>query len=814
MESGSRQDNALKQESGVDQRFHEKLKDSRAGFGWSSRTSISLLALAAAAGLLVDTGPASAACTFDVTASAYLCSGVSDGLRDASLNNSKIQVPGDGRVNHFSDAFSIGANNIIDSSGSIDARDTAIDAAGNLIFNNTGTVSGRVGISVSAGDLELTNTRTIGSLFAPIEASGKVKITNSGSITGTGIYAGSLALHNSGSIAGPIASRTDLTITNDGSIVLGTRGVAGSIRSETIGNLINNGNIAAGTPPNALFATGQTGSLVNNGEITGVRIATGFLDPVSFSGSQANATFSLDNKGKITSSGILAAADGAKVTVTNSGTITNSASPDAFTPSPAGFSTVSAALNITNTGSIISESPNKLIDGGDVTILNKNKIIVNSTQAAISASKLTVTNTAVVESKKAGATIFQSSGDITVTNDGSITGLDNTTAIAAAGLANVTNKGVIQVGASTSIAIPNFAINLAGKSVVNNLGKISAGATAISVGNLSTVQNDGDIIVSGATFGAVKGTGLLTFVNNGQTTVTGAGAFGVSSTLGLEMTNNGSLSVTGTNATGISALGSATIVNNGKIQVAGETANGLVTRGTASIKNDGEIAAAAGTGIIAHSGLELENNGKISGKTGVMVIEGAGPAKIVNQGYIFGSGGVAISLTSAADELTLGSKSRIEGAIKLGGGGDTVNIALAPGRSRIIVFDDLTGATLNVSGSSRWQQIGNAVVSLDTTSLRMKQAGTADVRTSIGEILDGRVSRPLHDNDPGKGFYIQMFGGGSSYGATPMSTGFAARHAGLIGGLDASPIPNMIIGAFAGGAWSSASASGAMRKSG
>ncbi|MDP4593908.1 MAG: hypothetical protein NWT00_04985 [Beijerinckiaceae bacterium] len=96
VESGSRQDNALKQESGVDQRFHEKLKDSRAGFGWSSRTSISLLALAAAAGLLVDTGPASAACTFDVTASAYLCSGVSDGLRDASLNNSKIQVPGDG----------------------------------------------------------------------------------------------------------------------------------------------------------------------------------------------------------------------------------------------------------------------------------------------------------------------------------------------------------------------------------------------------------------------------------------------------------------------------------------------------------------------------------------------------------------------------------------------------------------------------------------------------------------------------------------------------------------------------------------------
>jgi hypothetical protein len=33
VESGSRQENASKQESGVDQRFHEKLKDSRLFLG-------------------------------------------------------------------------------------------------------------------------------------------------------------------------------------------------------------------------------------------------------------------------------------------------------------------------------------------------------------------------------------------------------------------------------------------------------------------------------------------------------------------------------------------------------------------------------------------------------------------------------------------------------------------------------------------------------------------------------------------------------------------------------------------------------------
>lgn len=765
-----------------------------------------VMAIVSGSAWLFASTPARAACTFDVLVGGYVCSGDSDaGIPTVPLlNNGKVQILGSGRINSPATALTVGSNNIIDSDGLISGRDIGIRSTGNLIFNNTGEITARNPVLVTAGDLEMTNTRNVSGAFTAINVSGAVKLTNSGSIAGqAGVSGNTVELFNTGTIRGAfsgIAGTTAVNVTNEGTISA-TAPNAAAVSSGSDTNLVNKGRI------NGSVTSGQKMAVTNAGEIIGGEAA-----PVFQAGNPAaplaGTTFVLDNSGVVTGAGILSATPGSTTNITNSGTITNKAGAAG---TPTAFSAPDASITITNTGNIIGESTAGIIDAKDVTLFNKNSITSNATTSVIRGQKLTIENSAVVESKGIGATVFQSTGDITITNSGSITAAADSTAIAAAGDATIVTTGAITVGPSSGVIASAFAINVTGKASIINDGSIAAGgirgAIAIAAGDLSEITNNGNIAVTGGNFGAILGSGKLMFNNTGQLTVTGDNSYGVKGPAGLEVSNTGNMSVTGKNSTLISALGTATIVNSGKMEITGAGSNAIVTADTAAITNNGEIAAPGGDGIRAGGRLNLTNNGQITGKTGVMVVAGAGPATIVNQGYIFGSDGVAISLTSAADTLTLGSKSRIQGAINLGGGGDTVNVNLAPGRTRVIIFDDLTGAIVNVTGATTWQIIGNAIVSVDATSPKMKQAAVNDVRASIGEILDGRVSRPLYGNDPAKNFYIKAFGGKSFNSKTNVTSAFSNTHFGLIMGLDTAPTPNTIIGAFAGGAWSTTSTS-------
>ncbi len=775
---------------------------------WTRPAGKIVLALAATFGAILLPRPAAADCTFDPTVGAYVCEGTSNtGIPTTPLlDNGKIQVNGGAQIVSPGTALRVGSNNTIDSTGLVSGRDAGINSTGNLTFNNTGEVLGRgAAVFVTAGDLEMTNTNSASAANTAINVSGNVKLTNSGTISGRGgVSASSATVFNSGKIQGQyyaIKASGDVTVTNDGTLEGGAPG-GNTIEAGVKANVVNNGRI------NGSIAAGRAMTVTNVGEISGNDIVPVFnvgtpAAPV------AGTKFALDSSGVISGSGILAAVTGSSITITNSGTITNNASAGGM---PVAFSATGATLAITNTGNIIGNSTGAIADANDLVLNNRNRIIANSIGFGFRGATMTVNNGGVIESRGAGLAIFTSTGDLTFTNSGALTGLASTTAIASGGNATILNTGLISTGASASIAVPTFAIAVQGKALITNDGEITSAATAMSVGDQSEIANGGKITVTGASLGAVLGTASASLANTGQIEVSGAGAFAMRTAQNLQATNSGRITVTGLNAMGFASLGAATINNNGKLDVQGTGSTAIASTGDMTLVNNGEIAS-GGIAVTTGGRLDLTNNGQITGTTGIVVAPGSGPAKIVNQGYIFGSGGVAISLTNAADELTLGSKSRIQGLINLGGGGDTVNVTLAPGRSRIIVFDDLTNATVNVTGTPSWQIVGNALVSLDTTSLLMRHATISDVRNGIGDILESRVNQRMFENDPERSFYVKAFGGGGTYSANKGAAAFATRHAGLVAGVEAVLAPNAVVGGFAGGAWGNASASGTLSDS-
>ncbi|MCC2096535.1 MAG: autotransporter domain-containing protein [Hyphomicrobiales bacterium] len=788
-----------------------------------STVSASALATAMASGLLLAASPASAACIYNASYGGLVCTGSNSGIVDPGLNNSKIQVQGGAVVTHFADAIQIGSNNTVDSAGRINGHDDGISTTGNLVFNNTGEILGRLAaVRVSTGDLEMTNTNNVSSGGIAVIAAGQVKLTNSGSMSGAnGVQGSAVTVFNSGSLGGvyhAVSATGDINIRNDGTI--GASNPAGlAVNAGGNATVTTNGSMSGA------FAAAGTLQVTNNGEINGPAVIPifhpGFQDNGGGLQPGAAAQFILANSGKITGTGIVNASPGSEITITNSGTITNNG---AIGNMPTAIVGSGAKIALTNSGIINSTSTGGLIDGGDVTVTNSHKITSAAAGAVIRGSTLAAENTGELISQSLGATILQSTGAITVRNGGTISGAAATTAIQAAGDGEIVNTGSIRVGPSTTPAANSYAIRIAGLAKVTNEGTITAGgahgAIAISVGDKSEIVNKGQIDVSGGTFPAIQGLGALSVTNTGDIKVAGDYSTAITAAGKLNLNNSGLIEAGGLGTPAIFAAGEAAIVNSGRISASGTSAFGVYTDASAifareatSIVNSGHIESANGNGVTAFKSLDVTNSGRIEGAIGIYVEPGAGPARIANNGLIIGASGVAISLTNAADELTLGSGSRIQGLIKLGGGADTVNVALATGKSRLIVFDDLTNATVNVTGTPAWQIAGNALVSLDATTLLMRHASLSDVRNSIGDILENRVSGRLYQGDPSRTFYLKTFGGGGSYGANKGAATFGTRHFGLIAGVEATPAPNAVIGGFAGGAFGSASASGAFADS-
>ncbi|MDY7097686.1 MAG: hypothetical protein SXU28_06070 [Pseudomonadota bacterium] len=369
-----------------------------------------------------------------------------------------------------------------------------------------------------------------------------VVLTNGGSILTTGmntagvLLGANASITNTGSIRSEgtngvaIATGADASITNDAGATITTTGDNGfGIVVNGDGTLTNNGIVAvSGAGAQAVTITGEA-LVVNDGTIAAsdgraidVALASVIANTdngvIASSGADAirmNAAMSTtSNAGTISSTadGSAGVAGVADSTVNNSGTISTS-----------GTGTASVLLGdngtVNNQGTITASGTNgvavALGDGG--TIVNVGMGDISSTgddaPTVVIAGNGTITNEATISAGGANSQAVTVTGDLTLTNSGSITGADGR-ALDVAGVADITNTAGGTISATGADAIRFNS----GSSITNN-GTVDGDTGIVGSAGDDFVANFGTI--AGAMDAVLLGSGADTFQQWTGASVTG-----------------------------------------------------------------------------------------------------------------------------------------------------------------------------------------------------------------------------------------------------------------------------------------------------
>lgn len=652
--------------------------------------------------------------------------------------------------------------------------------------------------------------------FATISHFASLTVDNGGVIIGNNIAVNvrdSVILNNTGTIVAigdGVVSR-NVKVTNSGHIEGG----------DTAINFLNNGEIVSNGSLKGVTTISGTGdlSLINTGDITGSEMAVRI--------SLGSAT--IDNEGTITSSvagkRAISINEGL-LTLTNSGTITGTVlggrqliATNLGTINGNGASalhTTYGSITLVNDGSLSGTGivSSDALGTGLSTITNNGSMTSVGPVAAIDVTSLVLDNPGDILALDSDSTVIVTKEDAEINNAGTISG--NGTGIHVRGDAIINNTGEIRAGSASGIASIGTAVSVLGKATIVNDGRVAANGLGFRIGPASEIINNGDIEITGSALagalnrmiGGFHVIGASTINNIGNISVVSKDSFAINSMEALTLDNSGKISVKGDNSVGVTSIAELTIINSGLVSVSGKLSNAIVSGDILTLTNTGDIEAENGAGVLANSRLELVNRGRIAGVTGVMVVPGAGPAEVSNFDTIIGTGGVAISLTDAADIVTLGAGSKIQGIIALGGGKDIVNIDVSDGTSRILTFDDLSEATLNVTGAPHFSIIGNSLIILNPTAFYLKNSAVLDVRLAVGDIVQSRINERIYKDDTLGGFYIKLFGGISLQSKSKISSSYRNTHFGAILGFEKQVSAHSIIGGFLGGAWTGGAAAG------
>jgi hypothetical protein len=552
------------------------------------------------------------------------------------------------------------------------------------------------------------------------------------------------------------------TVTGNG-VALG-----GYLQGTGLNNTVTNFGTINGATDGDGIVTGD-GSVIHNSGTIGV--ANGVYSTLGIDGQGRNNTITVDNSGLITGSAVGLQAEG--------------------------------NLNLSNTGKISGGT-----DGVDVLrygiITNRATGLITGVQVGIGpvtysggnyhgfGNLLTITNAGTIQGGQFGISGY----GVTVANTGTITSPH--TAISSYLNAFITNAGTIQGGHDAIYATQGALIRnnqggqilandraiyvLSDGLVVTNNGLISAAAgVAISGGSnaAANVTNGSTGVITGNSAGinveamSVTNAGLITATGaNGRAIFAGDEAFVTNNAGGqILATTSGGIAIFATNSASVLAnagtiSGDLNAISADVVTVVGNT--GLISSNTSDaitgatsvnvINNvGGRIMSTSGTGVATAGGMTVVNAGLISGMLG---LQAGGAAIITNAGTITGTAGTAIKLSDADDTLNIKINSKINGAIDLGGGTNTINVDVPPAGARgvsvlsravsaiidplkqqIVNFDPLNDI-INIVMAKSVQPtvtVNGVTAGIDPTALAQQDRVLMDVAGGVSTTVQGRL---------------------------------------------------------------------------
>ena len=692
----------------------------------------------------------------------------------------------------------------------------ALVNGGAITNQSTGTIAGTGtvgnGVWVKGGTVTVDNQGSIsgagsnGMYFFPAAGAGTVineasasvygattgiAFKNGGTVTNTGTITG----HSQFGVYGDPTKGATVTNVAAGYIIGGTDGVllkgtstvsnAGKIKGGTAAGA-NLTNSSTGT----IWATGQDGVDVSNG--VGTIVNAGRIAGGTREGAFLNAGGRLTNTATGT---IVAGTTGAAVLVQGTlGTVVNlgilsSSGGDGLDLFAGGFATnaVNATISGSRTGVEVAGANGTVSNAGTITGGSYDGIQFASVGFVTNASSGTISG---------GTSGIGSTADLSVSNDGTISGI-----------VGVTTFGTLTLNNTGKITATTRGVNDSVSGTVTNSGQISGGSYGVGLnGAASTVTNSGTINgtkqwgvdlflgggVSNSAGGLISSANYAVF-SNGDASFSNAGTIaggveGIWDTHAISLSNSGSISGSSgagvfvgdggfvTNAAGgtisggrygVSVYGSAaTVVNAGSIGGTTQsgvtlTAGGAVTNASGAVITGGMMGVAIG----GASPGTVDNAGGISSADSLFAVgvSIAGGGEVNNEATGRISGESAIAITGSYG--TVGNAGTIVGdkwnGVYLGAGGTVTNSGSVSAYADAVVIKGGAGTVVN---SGTMSQTGNAgyVVYLAGDGIVTNAAGARMNAAVDGVKIAGANATIVNDGTLTAPYYgVILYEGGS-----------------------------------------------------